>query len=95
MSKVIYKYEVLGGAGYTMLPKSAVILHVGEQDGLIFLWAEVDDSDITPTVEHSIGIVPTGVRMHQTQNRTYKFLGTVQMKSGLVFHIYDALLPST
>lgn len=84
MKKVIFKYAV-NPYTETMLPVGAEILSVGEQDGQIVLWAIVD-STVSQFVGRRIYTVPTGTHNIPENGN---FLGTVQMKSGLVFHFFE------
>ena len=87
MSKTIYKYELrsLQDQQQISLPKGYTILSVGEQNGSIMVWAAVD-----PDVEMqlvNIRVVPTGGKLFD-ELALHIFLGTVQMKNGLVWHIF-------
>lgn len=85
---MIYKYvveifdltwiDVPGGRG------GSSILSVGEQSGKLVVWIQVDP-------ERREGRVPfcirgTGQTIDGTEGR---FIGTVQMKSGLVWHVFE------
>lgn len=59
-------------------------LSVGEQDGQLVLWAAVDPSHASDAGVLIIRIYGTG-NPHSLRGR---FIGTVQMTDGLVWHIF-------
>ena len=81
----IYKYPILPSTTISM-PRGAVIRHVGEQSGTVYVWAEVWDD--RPDVTRRFCVVGTGAEAPVCVAPA-KFIGTVQMKSGLVWHVYD------
>jgi hypothetical protein len=80
--RAVWKFVL--GPGVTNVPMSAGarLLHVHEQDGRAYLWAEVDPD--APTVDRWVRVVGTG--MEFPPGGTY--IGTFHL-SGLVFHAYD------
>ena len=80
--KTIYKYEMLPKMELTM-PVEAHFLHAGEQNNGIYLWFQVNTA--YPNVTKIYKAYPTGAEMSVKDE---EFLATVQMKNGLVFHIY-------
>ena len=85
--KRIYKYELpLKDKPIIAMPYGAEILSVGEQEGEIVIWAQVDVDN--PEIDKYFLIFPTGAEMICGIK---SFIGTVQMKSGLVFHVYEKI----
>lgn len=82
--KRIYKYEVQPNV-YTMMPPDAQVLSVGEQMGRVFCWALVN-SDAVATAKRRIFVAGTG---HECPDDAGRFIGTVLMTNGLVFHFFD------
>lgn len=83
MKKAIYKYQVTNGAP-TVMPDHAKLLHVGEQDSRLYVWALVDPT--APNVKREIRYYGTG---HPIIGDPGEFIGTVQMSMGLVWHFFD------
>lgn len=81
--KSIYKYHLIQGV--RMMPEGAQLLHVGEGHDCsgLFVWALVDPS--APEVCRDIRVVGTGWECPENG----KYVGTVQERSGLVWHIFD------
>lgn len=93
MTKTMLKvtFEDLAPEVGKLLPKGAVIRHVGEQRGRITLWFEADfdlmdrnDADATE-LRHFV-IAGTGHPISEEFGTTY--LGTVPMAS-LVWHVFE------
>jgi hypothetical protein len=87
MSKQIFKYPLhsVTNEQKLYLPKGYTILSVGEQNETIMVWASVNRE--AETQEVIIRVVPTGGQIFD-ELALHIFLGTVQMKSGLVFHVF-------
>jgi hypothetical protein len=83
--KTVHKYKVLPGS-YSMMPKDAEVLSVGQQGGDIVCWALVDDR-LPADCKRGIFGAGTGHSLPETPG---DFIGTVQMDTGLVFHFFDA-----
>ena len=85
--KRIYKYPLQTiGISDVQMPGggTAKMLYVGEQDNVLYVWAEVDtDFDLQ---EVKIEVIGTGWDIDDTLRRDY--ISTVQMRNGLVWHIY-------
>ena len=83
MTRAIYKYsldvmsEQIVTADTEWKP-----LAVGEQNGILMLWADVDPKG--PTREHKVSIRGTG---HNTGDECGPHFGTVQ-QGGFVWHVY-------
>jgi hypothetical protein len=86
--KIIYKYKLPIEGNQTIdMPEGAVILHVGEQDRELCLWALVDiKAKLVPT---NFQIYGTGHPVQQNADFLY-YLGTIQMSYGLVWHVFNA-----
>lgn len=78
----ILEYRFPGMGGVIKLPNPCGIIHIGEQDGVLHLWAEVPNTDRVHEVKYCIiptgGYVPAGMVHYRT----------VLMKDGLVWHVY-------
>lgn len=82
----IYKYELgIDDEQDVALPEFARIISVGTQMGRLFLWAEV----IPANAPHSYKVFIRGTAQPLT-GKEGRFIGTVFMPSGLVWHIYDS-----
>lgn len=68
------------------MPRHAAVLHVGVQDGIAYLWAQVNTNKPMETYKfHALG---TGWEFPKHVGR---YIGTFQIDDGLVFHVYDHL----
>jgi len=86
--KNVYKYTLDKLATKLMLPCSAVVVHVGEQQGDVQIWVEVDLSHAEQ--ERTFVIFGTGHNISDGDH-SYLHMGSVQMSNGLVWHIYEEL----
>lgn len=82
----IFKYKIeLTDHPSIDMPINAKILHLDDQYGDLFLWAEIDEEET---------VVPTSFRIYGTGHlldeghSSYTFIGTVLDRRGLVWHIY-------
>lgn len=82
----IYKFELEQTSKQKkLMPNGFRILHIAEQDGVICLWAMVDNSIPMETV--SFEIHGTGHEIIPDANKRY--VGTIIMQStGLVWHVF-------
>lgn len=82
----IYKYKIdLIDEPQIIMPTNSKILHVSDQFGELFLWAEVDeDATCTPV---NFRVYGTGHPL-DPEHATYTFIGSVQDIRNLVWHIY-------
>jgi hypothetical protein len=78
----IFKYKIRHGF-YTPMPRNAKPLSVGQQGSDIMCWALVDDE--APFSSRKIAVIGTG----HPADCGGEFIGTVQMDSGLVWHLFD------
>lgn len=89
----IHKYPVpVEDTVVIKMPKFAQPLAVAEQRGTLCLWAEVDvDSTdkMVEMVDHTFHVRGTG---HPMQGNEGKYLGTVVMSYGLVWHVFATAL---
>jgi hypothetical protein len=77
----IYKYQLSLGETTIKLPESFQVLHVGEQNGLLMLWVELDlNASKIPYTFHVIG---TG---HSVKPHMHH-IGSVIMNP-FVWHVY-------
>jgi hypothetical protein len=90
--KIIYKYRI-GPASLVVMPADAQLLHVGEQHighdhYALFVWALVDTEN--PIVHRKLHIIGTGWPDTDTYGVSpLHFVGTVQCRSGEVYHVFD------
>lgn len=86
----IWKYEIpLTEMPFVQMPKGARMLHAGEQGGKLFVWAAVDP--VAELVPHRFTVAGTGHEVHMPLASMHVFhVGTVQMASGLVWHVFHA-----
>ena len=90
MSPDAWKYPVaIVALQQLQLPRGARILHVGQQAGSVFLWADVDPN--APVERREIQVAPTGGM--PTAETPRRHIGTVQMRSGLVWHVFERCEP--
>ena len=83
--KTIHKFPLKPTGQQTVkMPNNAIIRHVGEQDGNLFLWAQVVDRN--EPEDRLIEVYGTG---HEVNEYDLDFIGTVQMANGLVFHVFE------
>lgn len=65
------------------------VLHVGEQDGAVMAWIEIDDTE-APLEPMCLVVYGTGHFMERIPDTNEFWVGTVQMKvSGMVWHVFD------
>jgi hypothetical protein len=92
--KTIYKYLV-SPFDVTEMPRGAEVLSVGAQGDEIVVWAFVSYDDTTKApmekVPRRLVAVSTGYVFAKDEDapKRDQFIGTVQMRDGLVFHIFD------
>lgn len=83
----IWKF-VIDGEGLIEIPCTHRCLSVGEQEGRIVMWAIVDPT--TRPVPKQISVIGTGWQGWTMDGINAKrFIGTVQMSDGLVFHVFE------
>lgn len=67
---------------YLMMPEPADLLHVGEQDGVLTLWARVPE--MGPYTMRTILVRGTG---HHAGDEPH--IGTAICDNGFVWHVFD------
>ena len=82
-NRVIWKYILAYPADGLDMPSGAQILAVGQQRGMVVLWAGVDPD--MPTEHRNIQAIPTGGEI----NHPAAYHGTIQMPGGIVWHIVE------
>lgn len=85
---MIYKYPLKQdptALQYVEMPASAMMLHVGEQYGELYVWAMVIPE--ATNVNYKFFVLGTGENIGHLEMAS-KFLGSVQMSNGLVWHIF-------
>jgi hypothetical protein len=88
--KQIHKFEInVDFLSTPFMDRDAQILHAGEQDDRLYIWALVEPS--SPKVRRNIYCVPTGAGV--TAEHGMIFINTVQMRNGLVLHLFREQLP--
>ena len=85
--KTIYKYQITL-SGKVDMPVGAKVLHVGEQDGGMFLWAAVDTRSPIRHRQFTVIGTGTGWDMEEKDCHVSDYVGTV-MALGLVWHIFE------
>jgi hypothetical protein len=85
MSRAIWKFNLpIDDTSVAVMPEHAIPLAVAEQHGALYLWAEVDES--APIAQREFHIRGTG---HPLRGNEGKYIGTVVMTGGLVWHVFN------
>jgi len=86
----IYKYELVAdrGTSFVMMPIGARAISAGEQSGRLYVWAEACLSE--PLEQRRFLVQPTGYI--DLPPMPLKFIDTVQMQDGLVWHVYEVMI---
>lgn len=88
LMKTVWKYELKPADTVELeLPAGAKPLSVGEQDGHMMLWVVVDPNAPT-TTKRRFRFAGTGHPIERVM-APWTFIGTVQFKNGLVFHVWE------
>lgn len=83
----VHKHTLSHGDNHMPLfPSSCRVFSCGEQAGQIVIW-EIHEEEDTALVEKLFKVVMTGEPFEIKTG--VGIIGTVQMKSGLVFHIFE------
>lgn len=86
----IYKFRLGQGVSNALsMPTGAELLHVGEQMGELYLWARVDTSRVYENRE----LVVAGTGWLEGTPARGQHIGSVQMSSGLVWHVFEPTPP--
>ena len=87
--KAIFKFKLLPERTQKIVfPKESRVLSAGAQGEDIFIWAMVDRETIEKEVREIV-VLATGDRFHEDQAQALELINTVQMDSGLVFHVFE------
>lgn len=84
---MIFKHQ-LNGMNTFDLRQGSKVLHVGEQKGILHLWATVDKSAESKPL--TFVVLPTGGNAPSD----YTHIGSVQMSDGLVWHVFQTKNPA-
>jgi len=83
--KTIYKYRLIPYVAIQM-PKGSKIISIAEQQaGEVFIWAQVDTTQ--PLEERNFIFFTTGIAIESEE--LLDFYGTVHLRNGLVFHVFE------
>ena len=83
----VYKYAIPFTDEFKLrLPAGAQPLSAGEQHGEIQMWALVDPA--APSMERMFRLAGTGHPIDHAPGALL-FVGTVQLRNGLVFHLFE------
>jgi hypothetical protein len=88
----IHKFQIfISGEVLVEMPAGSRLLCVGEQDGKLCIWALVNTK--LRIVQHKFRIYGTGEEIDTAifENEDSRYIGTVQMKNGLVWHVFDCI----
>ena len=88
MEKQIWKYTISPKESLAM-PKGAEVLTVQTQNGDICLWALVDPQN--KLEERYFEVYGTGHDIYCDMGIERKYIGTVQLNNGLVFHVFERI----
>jgi hypothetical protein len=83
---VVWKFELRPWTLVLDVPRDAIVLSAGVQGDDIVAWAICDPK--APKIPRLIAAHPTGVPLPPALVGT-RFVATVQMADGLVFHVWD------
>lgn len=78
--KIIYKW---GPLSFSPFPIKGSVVHVGWQDGDVFIWTENQIVSGLRHPERTVRLHPTG------RNYTGKYLGSVVAPSGMAWHVIE------
>ena len=82
--RTIYKYRLpVGAVFHVAMPTDAKIIHVGNQDGSVHIWAEVENAN--PRETRNFVIVGTGHEMPRDEGR---HIGSAIVPP-FVWHVYE------
>jgi hypothetical protein len=93
--KKIYKYSLPVQEKYTIeLPKGALIIRVGDVDGLFFLWAIVDTDEGIETEKRRLEFYKTGQTI-ETPLQHLLFLGACKLfiMQELCLYVFENINP--
>lgn len=92
--RTIWKFELKVGENKVKMPDLSDILSIGEQDGKVMMWVEVDDK--ADQTERPILVVGTGQEINEEY--ALEFIGTVTIVEKivvdmvkLVWHVFEII----
>ena len=82
----IYKYKLQPHLRNIInMPKGSILRFIDEQDGDVYVWAEVEPD--AGTVKRKLLVIPTGF---QSIPKGTVYIGSCQVRAeGLVWHVYE------
>lgn len=92
---IVYKYKLEQDPGLVQgltIPAGAKFLSAGEQHGELYVWCLLPNAEAM-TYTRKVYVLGTGIEASHIQLgdiASLRFLNTVQMSSGLVWHIFVA-----
>jgi hypothetical protein len=87
----IHKFPIKTiGVTEILLSDDHEVLHVGEQDGQVMMWVKVRTSVGADLDHYKFRIIGTGEQFKPDEKNMH-YIGTVQMKEGLVWHVFQEL----
>ncbi len=89
--KIIHKYKILasGRSVFLDLPKNFEIISAKIKGKDIFVWAVIDEKE--PIIKQEFMVIGTGWPFEDRMK--FKFIDTVILEYGLVFHIFVRIVP--
>ena len=89
MSKIVYKYPLhLKEEQEIIMPDGAKILHIGDQNGTVTIWALVPVTKNPKLNKHTIYLHGTG-NIADDDTMVYRdYLGSVEQLTGFVWHLF-------
>jgi len=88
----IYKYELqIKDSQSFQINSDYKILSVAEQNGKLCMWVLVNLNN--PITWMNIEIIGTGNQIDEQLMQHNKFIGSVVMHNGFVWHVFDNLAP--
>lgn len=89
----VWKYPLeIGKTIGVIMPTDSTACHVGEQEGVVCLWAEVDTGKGVEERFRRFRVVGTGWEYSDQERNAMDYVGTVQIGSFVwhVFEVYEA-----
>lgn len=92
---IVYKYKIKQDPTITQgltIPAGARFLHAGEQYGELYVWCLLPNAEAM-TITKKVYVLGTGIEASHIalgDLEHLRFLDTVQMSTGLVWHVFYA-----
>lgn len=85
----IFKYQLTEKYCRISIPENAMILSVQHQKEFdtVVLWVKVDPE--ANEEYRYFRLFETGEEIHYSKNKGYGYLNTIQLDSGLVYHVFE------